>query len=74
MHDGTRALFRYEAFFTVLEHLKLKFSISIYLHIFVYVKVLYVICDCILLLTVSKAELHSQFPHLDKLQDIGFLI
>ena len=29
MRDGARAFFRYEAFFTILEHLKLKFSISI---------------------------------------------
>ena len=29
MRDGTCAFFRYKAFFTILEHLKLKFSISI---------------------------------------------
>ena len=29
--------------------------------------------DCMLLLTVSKAEFRSQFPYLDKLQNIGFI-
>ena len=29
--------------------------------------------DCILLLTVSKAEFRGQFSYLDKLQDIGFI-
>ena len=29
--------------------------------------------DCILLLTVSKAEFCGQFPYLDKLQDIRFI-
>ena len=31
-------------------------------------------CGCMLLLTVSKAEFHGQFPYLDKLQDIGFIM
>ena len=31
MRDSTHAFFKYEAFFTILEHLKLKFSKSIHL-------------------------------------------
>ena len=43
----------------------------------VYVEVINVdLCkhpECILLLTVSKAESYGQFPYFDKLQDIGFI-
>ena len=30
MRDSTRAFFRYKAFFTILEHLKLKFSTDLF--------------------------------------------